>query len=226
MPRTLWHGAYFVFGLWLSLVLLVPLTAPWAYAADPDLARMEGLLVGDVNTFRRDNHLIELQRRLDLDAVARAHSEDMALRSYLSHTSPEGLNWVARLERAGHRLLDGRRKRRPHQQAGPQRRNPLGLDPLPSPPPEPGGAPLQRHGHRHRTRRRRQLRLHPALPELPPLKNPTPRTPLRFSLRIAGRGGAQRSMAHQTLERACTRFAELAVRGRVLSGLAPLLLPR
>ena len=101
MPRTLWHGAYFVFGLWLSLVLLVPLTAPWAYAADPDIARMEGLLVGDVNAFRRENHLIELQRRPDLDAVARAHSEDMARRNYLSHASPEGLNWVARIERAG-----------------------------------------------------------------------------------------------------------------------------
>ncbi|MCP3983160.1 MAG: CAP domain-containing protein [bacterium] len=101
MPRNLWHAGYFVFGLWLSLVLLVPLTAPWAFAADPDLARLEGLLARDVNTFRREHHLIELRRRPDLDAVARAHSEDMARRNYLSHQSPEGLDWVARLEAAG-----------------------------------------------------------------------------------------------------------------------------
>lgn len=101
MPRTLRHAAYFVFGLWLSLVLLVPLTAPWAYAADPDLARMEGLLARDVNSFRREHRLIELQRRPELDAIARAHSEDMARRSYLSHQSPEGIDWVGRLESAG-----------------------------------------------------------------------------------------------------------------------------
>ncbi len=101
MPRTLWHAAYFAFGLWASLVLLVPLTAPWAYAADPDLARMEGLLAREVNSFRREHRLIELHRHPALDAVARAHSEDMARRSYLSHHSPEGLDWVGRLRAAG-----------------------------------------------------------------------------------------------------------------------------
>ncbi|MAE95137.1 MAG: hypothetical protein CL910_10795 [Deltaproteobacteria bacterium] len=101
MPRTLLQAGWFTFGLWASLTLLVPLTAPWAFAEDPELARMEGLLARDVNAFRRGQRLIELERRPELDRVARAHSEDMARRSYLSHHSPEGDGWVQRLEKAG-----------------------------------------------------------------------------------------------------------------------------
>lgn len=101
MPRTLGDAAWFSFGLWLALTLLVPLTAPWAYTDDPEVARMEGLLARDVNAFRRDHKLIELQRTPELDAVARAHSADMARRGYLAHRSPEGDDWVARMKKAG-----------------------------------------------------------------------------------------------------------------------------
>ena len=101
MPRNLSQAGWFIFGLWVALTLLVPLTAPWAWAEDSELARMEGLLAREVNAFRREQRLIPLQRRPELDRVARAHSEDMAQRLYLSHHSPEGDGWVQRLEKAG-----------------------------------------------------------------------------------------------------------------------------
>jgi uncharacterized protein YkwD len=90
-----------LFGLWLALVLLGPLAAPWASAADPELARMEAALHRSVNRFRSDQRLITLTRDPAIDAVARAHSEDMVQRRFFSHHSPEGHNWVDRLHRSG-----------------------------------------------------------------------------------------------------------------------------
>ena len=101
MPRNFFQAAGFTFGFWLALTLLIPITAPWAYAPDPELAKMEGLLAGDVNGFRRTRRLMEFTRDPALDAVARAHSQDMVDRGYLSHRSPEGDDWVARLRKAG-----------------------------------------------------------------------------------------------------------------------------
>lgn len=101
MPRDLFSGGWFLLGFWLALFLLGPLAAPWASAADPELARMEGALHQAVNRFRSEQHLITLVRDEALDAVARAHSEDMAARRFFSHESPEGHNWVDRLERSG-----------------------------------------------------------------------------------------------------------------------------
>lgn len=101
MPRTPGQAGWFLFGLWVALVTLVPLTAPWASSADPELARMEGMLARGVNDYRREQRLIELQRDPRLDAVARAHSEDMVKRRYLSHRNPEGDDWVARMRKAG-----------------------------------------------------------------------------------------------------------------------------
>jgi uncharacterized protein YkwD len=101
VPRDFCSGGGFLFGLWLALVLLGPLITPWASAADPELARMEAALHRSVNHFRSEQRLIALTRHAALDAVARAHSQDMAARSYLSHESPEGHNWVDRLEHAG-----------------------------------------------------------------------------------------------------------------------------
>lgn len=101
MPRTLLDACGFLGGLWLALVLLLPLGAPWAAAEDPGLALLESRLHQAVNEFRREQHLITLERRAELDAVARAHSEDMVRRGFFSHTSPEGHTWVDRLARAG-----------------------------------------------------------------------------------------------------------------------------
>jgi len=91
----------FLVTLWLGMSWLTPIGASWASAEDPQLARLEGLLVEGVNDFRRSQRLIALERRPLLDAVALAHSEDMARRHFFAHRNPEGLDWVGRLRRAG-----------------------------------------------------------------------------------------------------------------------------
>ena len=58
-----------------------------------------------MNEARAQQHLIPLERRADLDAVARAHSRDMVARDYLAHESPEGHNPLFRLESAPRRRL-------------------------------------------------------------------------------------------------------------------------
>ena len=100
MPRTPGQGMGFLLGLWSVLALLGPLHAP-ARASDAELLRLESALHEAVNGFRREQHLIPLERRVDLDAVARGHSADMAARGFFAHETPEGLDWVDRLERAG-----------------------------------------------------------------------------------------------------------------------------
>ena len=101
MPRTLLDAAGFVAGLWLATALLLPIGAPWARAEDPGLALLESRLHLAVNDFRREQHLIPLERQSELDRVARAHSEDMARRGFFAHESPEGRSWVDRLQLAG-----------------------------------------------------------------------------------------------------------------------------
>ena len=101
MPRTLGQAAGFLLGFWLATALLLPIGAPWAWAEDPGLALLESRLHLAVNDFRREEHLIPLERRTALDRVARAHSADMARRGFFSHESPEGRDWVDRLGAAG-----------------------------------------------------------------------------------------------------------------------------
>jgi uncharacterized protein YkwD len=101
VPRDLFSAGWFCLGLWLALLLFGPLTAPWASAADPELARMEATLHRSVNRFRAEQRLIPLSRDPALDTVARAHSEDMVARRFFAHESPEGHNCVDRLERFG-----------------------------------------------------------------------------------------------------------------------------
>ena len=101
MPASPRSALWFLFGLWLSFALLLPLLSSRARAAEGELARLEATLHRAVNGLRAERGLIALTRRPELDAVARAHSQDMASRRYLSHRSPEGADWVARLESAG-----------------------------------------------------------------------------------------------------------------------------
>lgn len=105
MPRTPGQALAFLAGLWLALWLLLPFWAtPSANAAEePDkpFAALETQLFRNVNTTRRSHHLTSLRRDAALDEVARAHSRDMARRRYLSHTNPEGLNPVGRLQQGG-----------------------------------------------------------------------------------------------------------------------------
>lgn len=99
MPRTPAQALGFLAGLWMAVWLLQPL----AVRADPagDHPRLEAALLESVNRVRADHHLVTLRRDPKLDAVARAHSRDMAARGFLAHETPEGVNPVARLARGG-----------------------------------------------------------------------------------------------------------------------------
>jgi uncharacterized protein YkwD len=101
VPRTFFQATCFIAGFWLALALLTPRPAPGVEPEDADLARLEARLHEAVNAFRREQNLIPLERDASLDAVARGHSVDMATRGFFAHESPEGADWVARLERAG-----------------------------------------------------------------------------------------------------------------------------
>jgi uncharacterized protein YkwD len=97
MPRTPLEALIFLVALWLALVLLQPL----ARAAGGELGPLEAALYGAVNEVRESEGLLTLRREPALDAVARAHSQDMAARGYFAHETPEGLTPPDRLRRAG-----------------------------------------------------------------------------------------------------------------------------
>ncbi len=102
MPRTLGQGLAFLLGFALALAL-----SPFGAKGDPGDAHTAGLEARFhqmVNDYRQGRHLIPLERDAALDAVARAHSQDMARRSYLAHVNPEGQDPVDRIEAAG---IDG-----------------------------------------------------------------------------------------------------------------------
>lgn len=98
MPQTPAQAAAFVLGLWIAVWLLFPRTS---LGAELDFAPLETELQQAINSERIREGLIELRRDARLDAVARAHSADMAQRHYLSHDTPEGLNPVDRLRQGG-----------------------------------------------------------------------------------------------------------------------------
>ena len=101
MPRELHQAVAFLLGLaiafWLS-PLRIEASSP--DLPDPQLAPLETDLLQQVNAARVQHHLLPMLRTPDLDAVARAHSRDMAARGYVAHESPEGANAVDRLSAA------------------------------------------------------------------------------------------------------------------------------
>ena len=89
-------------GMWLALVLVQPIgTAAKAAPGLDDIAPLESGLHTAINEVRAEQGLLRLERDPTLDAVARAHSEDMAARHYMAHETPEGLTPPARMKRAG-----------------------------------------------------------------------------------------------------------------------------
>jgi uncharacterized protein YkwD len=98
VPRTLGQAFAFLFGLWLALWL-----SPFGAHGEERrsaFADLEASLHRGVNEARAERHLIPLERRAELDAVALAHSQDMVNRHYMAHESPEGKNALDRLQRA------------------------------------------------------------------------------------------------------------------------------
>ena len=101
MPRTFVQGLAFVAGFWVAL-WLSPFTIQIARADDgAPYAQLESTFLADVNQHRANLHLVPLKRDASLDAVARAHSEDMARRQFFSHVNPEGQNPLDRIQASG-----------------------------------------------------------------------------------------------------------------------------
>ncbi len=98
MPRTLGHAVAFLLGFWIALALS-PLRV--SVAAEGGEVGLEAALHQEVQSVRSRHHLTRLERRPELDRVARAHSEDMARRGYVSHHTPEGANPLERIQAAG-----------------------------------------------------------------------------------------------------------------------------
>ncbi len=109
MPNTLPRALIFLAALALALHALIPLVAPStargdappAAPEDPGLASLEAGLHATINGFRAQHHRVALARSAVLDRAARGHARDMAARRYFSHDTPEGLNPVDRIQRAG-----------------------------------------------------------------------------------------------------------------------------
>lgn len=101
MPRTLEQAGGLLFGLWMAVVVLQPIGTSAQAMTDAPLANLESVLHITINDIRDAQGLRRLTRDPALDAVARAHSQDMAARHYLAHQTPEGLNPPDRMKRAG-----------------------------------------------------------------------------------------------------------------------------
>ena len=101
MPRTLLQALAFLLGLWLVLLLWPPFGHAASNEPQAPYAALEASFHEQINGFRASQHLIVLRRLPEIDRVARAHSEDMARRHYLSHVTPEGRNPVDRLYAGG-----------------------------------------------------------------------------------------------------------------------------
>jgi len=101
VPRTPLQAVGFLLGFWIALALS-PFGARGEPAGGPaTFPDLEAALHRSVNAVRAERHLIALERRPELDAVALAHSLDMVTRRYLSHESPDGQSPVDRLVRGG-----------------------------------------------------------------------------------------------------------------------------
>ena len=157
---------------WIILVTVLLEDMP----VHDDLASLEQGALLAVNEIREEHGLEPLLLLEPLGEVARAHSEDMAVRDYFSHASPEGQRAEHRVRDRGIRYLrlgrehpDEPRLARPGAAGG-------GL--LDGQRPPPGGDPHARVPRDRRRRgggRRRDALLHPAV-------RPAPR-------RRHGRGG-------------------------------------
>jgi phage terminase large subunit-like protein len=83
----------------------IALPAPLAMANKPegiDIAAWEWECVWLTNRLRAEHDLPPLKAESILMSAARAHSQDMAARGYVAHTTPEGVELLDRLQTAGY----------------------------------------------------------------------------------------------------------------------------
>lgn len=92
-------------GWGMALALAVaPLALTGCFNTPPtetELSEVEKRVFDAINSIRQANGLYALTTQAGLGGVARAHSDDMLARDYLSHVTPEGKNPGDRIADAG-----------------------------------------------------------------------------------------------------------------------------
>ncbi|MCS6805806.1 MAG: CAP domain-containing protein [Acidobacteriota bacterium] len=89
-------------GLLLSAVCVsIVSSRPGSDSTGQDIEQIEQQVFEQVNRQRQALGLHPLQRHDRLDEAARAHSQDMAERRYVSHINPDGYRLIERLRLAG-----------------------------------------------------------------------------------------------------------------------------
>lgn len=68
----------------------------------PDIESEKAAFLALINQYRQQNGLQPLSLSSTLTTAAQLHSEDMARRDYVSHTTPEGKTFVDRIREAGY----------------------------------------------------------------------------------------------------------------------------
>src|SRR5688500_7236741 len=96
--------------IWLACVIVLPTLAQRPGQPEVSIPKLEQLIHDLANVQRGENRLDALKWDKELSAIARAHSEDMAKRSFFSHVNPDGESPTDRGERAGYicRKVTGR----------------------------------------------------------------------------------------------------------------------
>jgi uncharacterized protein YkwD len=80
-----------------------PTTGPTATPSPTGNAALEAAVLEIVNTERAKAGCAPVANNDKLTAAARGHSADMAARNYFSHTTPEGVDFVTRINNTGYR---------------------------------------------------------------------------------------------------------------------------
>lgn len=75
--------------------------APAATTAVVATTSIEEQVFQAINRIREENHLVPLSMAKDLTDVARYHSQDMAMRDYFDHISPDGGDARKRVQKFG-----------------------------------------------------------------------------------------------------------------------------
>lgn len=92
-----------LYGKRISMLGLDSLTSYLSFRSDAiKPVEITRALHGFVNDERMKHGLPVLAYEEELAAIAQAHSDDMAARSYLEHISPDGINAIQRGEKAGY----------------------------------------------------------------------------------------------------------------------------
>jgi uncharacterized protein YkwD len=82
-------------------ILILSLLISCQNEEDAWITDLEDAVFTEINAVRSENGVSALSLNQDLADFARAHSRDMALRGYFSHTTPDGKSFEDRINESG-----------------------------------------------------------------------------------------------------------------------------